>query len=181
MPKLDFNLKERISNLPSEDLKEIVLKLASRHADVLNYIQVHYLEKETGELDLYEKTKKDLNLLFVKGYKGFSEQLRAANMVSACIKRINEFTSISKNKVLEAELLIFILDEAFSYPADFFGSCFTAFDSRVGITLKRLINLLNKMHPDYLANYQDRVNNFLDLLHRRSNHIDTIYNLPKAI
>ncbi|MEI7503816.1 MAG: hypothetical protein WCJ61_11080 [Paludibacter sp.] len=38
-----------------------------------------------------------------------------------------------------------------------------------------------KMHPDYLIDYVDKINEFLEKLHHTSNHIQTIYDLPKTI
>ncbi len=146
-----------------------------------NFIQVNYLDKESGETELFEKTKADLSVLFTKRNKGFSEELQLANMLQKCVKRLNEFTAISKNKELEADLLLYLLEEVFAYSANLFGTCFTTFDTRVGIILRRLINAVNKLHPDYLVGYQDKINKYLAILHRTSNHIDTIYALPKTI
>ena len=40
-----------------------------------------------------------------------------------------------------------------------FGTFATVFDSKVGQILKRTINLVtNKLHKDYLSNYQDTLN-----------------------
>lgn len=104
------------------------------------------------------------------------------NMLSACIKRINEFTKVSKNKIMEADLLVEVLDEAFKLPPNFFGTCFTGFDSKVGQILKRLITLpTTKLHNDYLLDYRDKINGYLNRLHKTSNHLDHIYYLPSQI
>jgi|WetSurMetagenome_2_1015567.scaffolds.fasta_scaffold155722_2 hypothetical protein len=181
MPRLSSDIKQQIKELSIEELQEIVLKMAAKDSNFFDFLQVNYLDKEGGEQELFETTKLDLNYLFAKRYKGFSEQLRLANMLAACIKRINEFTKISKNKLLEADLLMFILEEAFGYPLNYFGTCFTAYDSKVGIIVQRLINVLKKVHPDYLIEYQEKVNRYLGVLHRNSDYNDTIYKLPKAI
>lgn len=182
MPRLNKDEKERIRELPKKELENIVIKLASK--DKLNYdfIQITYLNSESGEKELFEEAKDDIYILTFKGYKGFSEQLRMKNMLAACIKRLNEFTKISKNKSYEAELLIYILNEAFSKPPTFFGTCFTAFDSKVGSILKRLIGLVTKkMHPDYLYDYKDSIDDYLKRIHETSNHLDFIYELPPHI
>jgi len=57
-------------------------------------------------------------------------------MISACVKRINDFSNICKNKNLEADLLMYVLDEIFSYSPKLFGTCFTAFDYKTGLLLK---------------------------------------------
>lgn len=181
MPRLSSDIKQQIKELSKKELEEIVLKMAAKDSSFFDFLQVNYLNKEGGEQELFEQTKSDLTYLFSKRYKGFSEELRLANMLAACVKRINEFTKISKNKLLEAELLLFILEETFTYPPNYFGTCFTAYDSKVGIIVQRLINVLKKVHPDYLIEYQEKVNRYLGVLHRNSNHIDTIYKLPREI
>lgn len=182
MPKLNADTKEQIKRLDKKALQDIVIKMASRDKTVFDYVKVNYLDKEFGEDELFEETKADLQQLFSKQYKGFAEQLRVANMLSACIKRVNEFTKVSKNKVLEAELLIFILDYPFSLPDDFFGTAFTKFDTKVATIVKRLITLVTKrLHEDYKLDYKNKINGYLEFLHRNSNHNDTVYNLPLEI
>lgn len=182
MPRLTKETKERIKNLEVNALQEIVLKLAASEKTAYDYIFFNYLNKETGEKELLEQTKSDLEFLFLKRHKGFSDELKTANMLAACIKRINAFTKISKNKQYEAELLLYILEIPFSLSPNMFGTSFTQYDTKVALILKRLINLVTKkMHEDYKIEYQETINNYLQILHHRSNHIDTIYNLPKSI
>ncbi|MDK2842459.1 MAG: hypothetical protein PWQ17_1965 [Anaerophaga sp.] len=182
MPRLDKQTKERIKRLDHKDLQDIVISLASKEKMVYNYILLNYLDKESGEQDLFEATKADLEIIFRKRHKGFSEELQIANMLGACIKRINEFTKISKNKVLEAELLLYILQVPFSLPTNMFGTCFMQYDTKVAMIVKRLITIVTKkLHEDYKIEYEDKINEYLQILHRTSNHIDTVYNLPGKI
>lgn len=182
MPRLDKETKERIKRLDYKDLQDIVLSLASKEKTAYDYILLNYLDKESGEQDLFEVTKADLEIIFRKRHKGFSQELQIANMLGVCIKRINEFTKISKNKVIEAELLLYILQIPFSLTTDMFGTCFTQYDTKVAMIVKRLITIVTKkLHEDYKVEYEDKINEYLQVLHRTSNHIDTVYNLPKAI
>jgi hypothetical protein len=156
--------------------------MASKDKMVYDYIMINYLDKEFGEELLFEETKADLQKIFVKQYKGFTDQLRVANMLAACIKRINEFTKVSKNKVLEAELLVLVLEYPFSLPKDFFGTAFTQFDTKVATIVKRLITLVTKrLHEDLQLDYKDRINHYLEILHKYSQHNDTVYDLPEEI
>ncbi|MBN2745412.1 MAG: hypothetical protein JXR34_01685 [Bacteroidales bacterium] len=182
MPRLDIETKERIRKLKYAELQDIVLKLSSKEKSVYDYVLTNYLDKEFGEQELFETTKADLEIIFRKRYKGFSEQLQIANMLAACIKRINEFTKISKNKTFEADLLLYILEIPFSLNTSMFGTCFTQFDTKVALIVKRLINVVTKkLHEDYKIEYEETINDYLQKLHRTSNHVDTVYNLPKAI
>jgi hypothetical protein len=149
---------------------------------VYDFILTNYINKKSGEAKLFDATKSDLDLIFGKRYKGFSEQLRMVNMLNACIKRVSSFAKISKNKALEAELLLYILDIPFSMTPDMFGTCFTQYDTKVAMILKRLINIVTQgLHEDYMLEFQEKINNYLNILHHTSNHIDNVNKLPKSI
>ncbi|MFA5973708.1 MAG: hypothetical protein WC780_15260 [Lentimicrobiaceae bacterium] len=174
-------IKEQLISLPKTDLIDIIVKLAAKKANY-NFLLVNYLDKDKGEKDLYEEAMRDIDSLFRKRYKGFSEQLQLANMLSACVKRINEFTEVSKNKKLEADLLLYVLEVPFSLSTNMFGTCFTQYDNKVGLLVRRLITIVTKkLHPDYLVEYKDKLNGYLTILHRNSDFNGTIYLLPKMI
>jgi len=182
MAKVNEQIKERIKTLSRSDLEKLLLKAASKDKSFHDYLLINYADKDFGEKDIFEKAKCDINELYFKSYRGFAPQLRRTNMLSACIKRINEFSKICKNKNLEADLLMFVLTEAFAHEPKFFGTCFTAFDYKVGLLLKRLITLVTKkLHPDYLANYKGKINVYLTQLRSTSSHINFIYELPEKI
>jgi len=182
MAKVHPDIITEIRNLSRKDLEKLVHKAASNDKNFHDYLMVNYVDKDFGEKDLFEEAKSDIYKLFFKSYKGISPQLRSANMLSACIKRINEFSKICKNKNLEADLLVLVLDEAFSNESDFFGTCFTNFDYKVGLVLKRLITIVTKrLHEDYLADYKEKMNVYLSRLKKTSSHLDFIYNLPEKI
>lgn len=182
MPRLDKETIERIKKLEHNELQDIVLKLASKEKIVYDYVFANYLDKEFGEKELFETTKADLEIIFRKRHKGYSEELQKTNMLGACVKRVNEFTKISKNKIFEADLLLYILEIPFSLSPNMFGTCFSQYDTKVAMIVKRLMNLVTKkLHEDYRVEYEDTLNDYLQKLHRTSNHIDTVYNFPKAI
>jgi len=96
--------------------------------------------------------------------------------------KINEFTKISKNKKLEADLLLYTHKVPFLLTTNMFSTCFTQYDTKVAMIVKRLLNLVTKkLHEDFRIEYEETINNYLQILHRTSNHIDTVYYLPKAI
>ncbi len=182
MPRLDKETRERIRQLEPKELQEIVLKLASKEKSVYDFVVINYLDKEFGETDLFERTKAELETTFYKSHKGYSEELRLANKLAACMKKINEFTKSCSNKKLEADLLLYLLDFPFSLTSDLFGTCFTQYDTKVATILKRLISIVNnKLHEDYKADYREAINVYLNILHRYSNHIETVHCLPKSL
>lgn len=182
MPKLDAEFKKQIKSLSKAQLEEIVMRVTAKHKHIHDLLLVNYFDPEFGEKDLFEETRNDIQLLFSKNYKGFSEQLQLAAMIETCVKRINEFQKICKNENLEADLILMVLDEVFSYSHKLFGTCFTKYDYKTGLLLKRLITLVtSRMHPDYIIEYQNKINEYLNVLHITSNHLDSIYKMPNEI
>ncbi len=75
-----------------------------------------------------------------------------------------------------------VLKIPFSISTKTFGTCFTAYNYKVVLLLKRVINLVeSKMHEDFKIQYQSTLNDYLNTLHRTSNHLDYVYALPKNI
>jgi len=182
MAKPDAEFKKQIKLLSKNVLEEMVIRAATRDKDIHDFLLINYLDKEFGEKDLFEEAITDIQLLFTKNYKGSSEELRLASMIDACVKRINRFQKIRKNKNFEADLILMVLDEIFGYSNKLFGTCFTRYDYKVGILLKRLITLVaSKLHPDFKIEYSNKINQYLNILHNTSDHLNSIYALPKEI
>lgn len=182
MPRLDKETIAEIKGLSKDDLEKIVLKMAAKEKSFLDFLRVNYLDKEFAASDLYEETLKEINQLFFKGYKGRSPELRAKNMLVACNKKINEFASVTKNKEMESDLLIYVLENTLDHSGARLGTCFTAYDSKIGMLLKKLITIITtKLHPDLKADYEDKINSFLKRLHGSSNHLDFVFNMPERI
>jgi len=182
MPRLQPEIKERIRQLSHDELLEIVLKLSAKEKSIYEFVVVNYLEGPEAELELYDDVIDDLEMEFTKRRKGYAEQMKMYHMMVACIKRINEFVKISKDKTLEAKLLMHVLEVPFGLSTNMFGTCFSQYDTKVALIVKRLITLLTKkMHEDYRVEYQERINEYLTVLHRCANHIDTVRTLPKSI
>lgn len=182
MPKVASIISSQISGISKKELEKLVLKAAAKNKSFHDYLLVNYFDKEFGEQDLFEEAKKDLDILIRKNYKGFSEELQLANMLAACGKRIVEFSKSCKNKNLEADLLLHVLQIPFSLSEDMLGTCFTAYNYKIVLLLKRLINLVkSKMHPDFMIEYRPLINGYLATIHRTSSHLDYINDLPETI
>jgi hypothetical protein len=174
-------LKEQITELTKKELVDIVLKLAVKRYNY-EFLLVNFLDKESGEQTLFEDAKEDIEKLWQKEFKGRTIQHQMVKRLNACVKRIAEFTIETKSKKLEADLVLYVLELQFAQSTKIFGARFSGYDYKVGLLLKKLISLVaKKLHPDYMIDYQDRINEFLDKLHRTSNRINTIYDLPQSI
>jgi len=182
MPKISKEEKEAIKLLPQKELAKIVIDLISKDKSAYNLVYIRYLNGETGVKDIYEDVLSNIETCFYNNYKGHIQSQRDAKMLSACVKELNNFTKISKNKIMEANLLMVILKEALINRRDSFGTYSTAFDNKVAQILRRLLNIITKkIHPDYLIDYQDDVNEYLKIIAKYSYHHIFTYKLPKNI
>ncbi len=182
MAKVAPIITSQIVQLSKKELEKLVLKAAAKDKTFHDYLLVNYFEKEHGEQDLFEQAKDELEFLFRKKYKGFAEELQMANMLGACAKRITGFSKTCKNKNLEADLIIHVLKIPFSLPSNMFSTCFTAYNYKVVLLLKRLINLVQtKMHEDYQIQYRKNINEYLTTLHSTSDYLDYVNSLPQNI
>jgi len=174
-------LKQHLQQATKQELQEMVLKLSGKRFNY-EFLLVNFLDPEYGELSLFEETIEDIAIICQKEFKGRTAQHRQVKMLGACVKRINDFTVEVKNKKLEADLILHVLERQFALPQRMFGAKSGGYDYKVGLLLKRLINLLTrKVHPDYFADYQDTINQMLYKLHHTSNRVNTIKELPDSI
>jgi len=175
-------MKEEIGKLSKKDLEKLVLKAASMNKQFHDYLLVNYIDKEFGEQDLFEAAKADLNVLYQKSYKGSSAELRLANMLTACNKRIVEFGKVCKNKSLQMDLTLEVLQVPFSLSPAYYRTCFTKFNYQVYLLVKKAITLLRtKLHEDYYIQYASEINRYLVFLHEHSSHLDYVYDMPKTV
>lgn len=170
-----------IKDQDKRKLADIILKYASKNPDFYNYLSLNYFDKGSTEKNMFDDCRNDLEIICTGYYRAYAIQLQVRKMLQKATKKINEFTTVNKNKKLEADLLFFVLDYTFTNYSDELGTCFTPFDSKLGVMTKRLLTVLKKIHPDYLIEYSGKINFFLDILHEKSNHIDLIYALPKKL
>ncbi len=174
-------LKAQLNELSKKQLEEIVLKLSAKRFNY-EYLLVNFLDREGGEQFLFDETKEDIDHLSEKEYRGSTIQKQAVKRLNACVKRINEFKVEAKSKKLEADLVLYVLELQFNQPAKVFGARVSGYDYKVGLLLKRLITLVTKrLHPDYFIDYQEKINEFLIRLHKTSNRINTIKELPSIL
>lgn len=181
MPLNKVILKEQLAQLSKKELVEMVLKLAGKRYNY-EFLLVNFLDTDGGEQTLFEEAIEGIDTLTQKEFKGRTIQHQAVKRLNACNKRIAEFTVETKSKKLEADLVLYVLGLQFQQPINAFGARVSGYDYKVGLLLKRLITLVTKkMHPDYVVDYQDKINEFLTKLHKTSNRVNTIYDLPQSI
>lgn len=182
MAKLASVIKENISSLSKKELEKLVMQAAKKDKSFHDYLLINYFDKEYGEQDLFEKAKEDLEFLMRKSYRGRSDELRLSAMLGACSKRINEFSKVCKNRSLEADLIVYVLEVPFSNSPVVFKTCFTAFNYKVVSLLKKLMTIVQtKLHEDHKIDYVPLINSWLNFLRQHSSHLDYVYDLPSEI
>lgn len=176
--KIDSSIIQTLSKLTKEDLLKLVLKAASKDKTFHDYLLVNIGDTESGEKDLFQQAL----VILAKQHKGFTKELRMANALQACNKHVETFGKVCKNKKYELELVMYLLRKVFYNAQLSFGTCFTNFDYRVALLLKKAISLLTKkMHEDYKVDYAEEINHYLSILKSRANYFDFVSALPDKI
>ena len=181
MPRVEPVVKEAISQLPKNELVKLVLKAAQKSKEFRDLLFANYTNKEFAAQELFESAKADLDNLFRNSYRGISEELQVVALLSACHKRINQFEKVCKDKEQVLQLILYVLEIPFSLNTNMFCTCFTAFNYQVYRLVKKSITLLNTIHEDYRIEHAARINEYLVVLHRTSNHLDYVYSMPQTI
>ena len=182
MPKITTQFKEAIAEIPKKELEKLLLKIAAKDKQFHNFVVVNFVNKESGEKDLFDQAVSDIEKLMFKGYKGISDELKMANMLAACNKRIDEFGKFCKDNTLLLDLVMIVLKKPFSLPTRMFETCFTNYNYRVFLLLKKAITILEtKLHEDYRIQYVPTLNAYLEVFHRTSSHLDYVYVMQHKI
>ncbi len=182
MAKVDPSIQFALANLKRNELEKLVLKAASKDKAFHDFLLVNYGDTESGETELFQQVIADLDIILAKRHNGFSDELKMANALQACNKRIDEFDKVCKNKKYELDLVMYLLQKVFHNSDLSFGTCFTNYDYRVALLLKKAVNLLTKkVHEDYKTDYTEELNHYLMKLKALANYFDFVEALPEKI
>ena len=182
MPRLSKQFKDAIRQIPSGELQKLLIELAGKHKEIHDIINVRFVEKEDAGDDLFETTKDDIEMEMTLLRGRGPVQKSIAKSMAWCVKQINHFAKVTKNKQREADLLQVLIRKTFDLYVGELGTCWTVFDSKLAITTKRFYTLTTKnLHEDLLMDYRDALNRFLSLLHKNCNHLDFVFDMPKEV
>ncbi len=157
-------IKKLISSIPETDYYNLLVKAATKDKSFCDFLMLTYSFKGFSEIDLFNEAKKDISSIVSKRYVGYYHIDKVASFIPLLTKRINEFAKISKNKKLEADLMLYALDLAID--PYFFNDCFTQYENKLSSFAAKLIDLVfNDLHEDYFADYRDPINKLLEELH----------------
>lgn len=182
MPRLSKEFKSAVEQIPQAELMKLVLELAKKNKENYDYIELKYLSSNDSEQELFERTRDEVYGEMSSVRYGRVVQKSIAAAMTRAVRHINYFEKVTKNNVLVAELLLFLLEDVFDDFNDELGTCWTVFDSKLAVTTNRLYNLVTKkLHPDFLVEYRKPLNRFLGTLKQTCNHLDYVYNMPEAL
>ena len=178
---LTKEIKQQISELPQEALSKLVIKIAAKDHVFLEYIKLTYFKNEINESEVFEAYKSKIHGLILKRYKGHANEEKAAHFMAACNKELMNFEKVSKNKEFLVELILVVLDCAQNDFGARFGTCFTAYEYKFSLLLKKAIKIItNQMHEDMILEKKDKINIYLSQI-KISKSIDYISALPNEI
>lgn len=181
MAKVGAEYKTVIKQMARAELELAILKLAEKR-DNFDYLLVNFLDTESGERELFDRAKASIDILYEKNYKGRSTQHKLAKMLVDCNKVVSRFSVNCKSKTLEVDLLLYLLQRPFTQHAKHLGSKNSTFDSKMALTIKKLIGVIEKkLHEDYKLDYEERMNSYLSILHQKSDHLLSVSKLPKSL
>lgn len=180
MPKLSQEFKDAITSLSEKEKEKIIFRFARKNQEIFDILNYEYAGGE-NKYDLFEDTKAEIESNFAV-LSGRIIQKELAKKIGKSVQSINAFTKVTKDKKLEADLLLFLLKIVFENFSSDLGTCWTVFDSKTAITTNRLYNLVvKKLHYDYHIEYRQDINNFLQILKSKCRHLDYVYGMPAVL
>ena len=178
---LTKGFKQQIAELPKEELAKIVIKIATKDKVFLEFLKLTYFKDEINEKDVFESYKAKMISLVTKRYKGYADEEKVVHYITACNKELVNFEKICKNKEHLVDLILIILDCAYNDFCAGFGTCFTAFEYKFHLLLKKAIKIVTtQMHEDMLIEYKAHINQHLKHI-KKSDYLDYINDLPQQL
>lgn len=181
MAKLDAEKRELIKSISPKTMQSIVLKLAEKRA-TYNYILVNYIDPEGGEKELLTEAISIIETLREKPIKARTQRHKLSKLLAEYLKIIKEFSPLWKNKQFEVDLILYCIDKHFKEDYRQLGLKSSTFDTKMISLTRRALNLIsNKLHEDYVLEYEEQMNSYLEKLHSRCSHLISVTKLPATI
>jgi hypothetical protein len=175
--KMSPALKEILMGQDSKKLVSIIQKQANKDTDFLYALKMEYEDKAELEEDLFEDYKSMVHSELNSFTRYKRQELHAFETINNAVKELNNFTKLCKNKKMEADILVMILDHSFKEYQDQLGTYFTKLDNKLFVTFQRLYNLVTKkLHPDLKIEYEEKIKGYYEVLNRECRHLDRVYN-----
>jgi hypothetical protein len=168
-------IQAEIAKMARKDLENLLVKAMRSHETFFQYVWVNHLDKEYGTNDLFDQYLGEMNVLLAKGYRGASEELRAANMIDTCRKHLDNFSKVSGDKEKALVLALHVLESPITNFKNFAGTCFTKYDYAYFLLFGKAKTLFYSMHTDIQHEYRNRMQTLLNQLKKSSRHLNQVY------
>ena len=176
--KINDDLKEILFEQDKKVLVKLIFKQANKYPDFLSSLIMEFGDKEEYENELFDKYKTLISKELIAWTRYRVPQLHNYHIIKNTVRQLNEFCKHCKNKNMEADLLMLILDHIFENYKTQLGTIYVKFDNKTAITLQRAINLVsNKLHPDYQNEYIDKLNSMVNILKISSTSLNSVFKL----
>ena len=177
MPRLSEEFKVAIKNLPPKELQKIVLKIARSNKEIYDNLCIEYLNGEEKTEELFEEAR--YNILFE--LEGCWSRIPARTItkgMAKAVKHLNQFAKTTKNKRMEADLLVELINKVLADYESELGTFYTGFDYKLAVLINRLRNLVTKkLHPDMYIEYEEKLTRYFEVLNENCRHIDYVFNM----
>ncbi len=169
-----------LEKLNQKEKDKLIINLLKKNKEEIKkiYYQFVALPKEID--DLFHDTKIEIEQEFFGIYYGVVQK-KLAKAIGNSNKIIKAYAAVDKRPEKEAELFLFILDILFENFSNEFGTCWTVYDSKTGQLMSKLLKKIKKIHPDYIVEFEEKINNYIYRLKKIASHNDLIYNLPDKL
>ncbi|TAD94360.1 MAG: hypothetical protein EAY75_00125 [Bacteroidetes bacterium] len=181
MGKSFKEIQAALATMRRKDVENLLIKAMRDSDSFYQYVWVNHLDKEAGEAQVFEQYKAEIKALLKKGYRGASLELRAANMIAACKKKLDAFIKVCKAKDKAVELGLYVAEHPATDYEGHSGTCYTKYDFEYYMLFKKIRSLYQALHHDIQYEYTERLQKMLTQLKKHFRHLDYVYDLPDEL
>lgn len=170
--KLSDALKEAISLLPDKEKDKLLFRLIPKDAALVKKLEFELLEADTMELRR-EELKEQLARVWTRYPAAFYSPGYLMMQLRDMSGAISRHVKTTKDKVGDVELNLYMLVEAFDRNEDELRKAssykMAKFNEYVVKRVLKLLKQLNKLHEDYILEFQEDFNTLGALMKKQPN------------
>ena len=165
MAKIAKELKEAICQMPPKEKDKILLRLIAKDEMLIARLEHELFGDENETRALAEEIKEDIDRVMNYNHDTPGWLMMAMRSINGDITR---HVKITKDKIGEIELTLYLLSQTFQKQKDFLEKYAYRADKFGGYVCKRTDTVLKKiikLHSDLQFDYKNDVEFILDFLH----------------
>ncbi|PIY12284.1 MAG: hypothetical protein COZ18_02440 [Flexibacter sp. CG_4_10_14_3_um_filter_32_15] len=165
MAKIAKELKEAICQMPQKEKDKILLRLIAKDQMLIARLEHELFGDEAETKALAEEIKEDIDKTMNYDHDTPGWLMMAMRSINGAITR---HVKITKDKIGEIELTLYLLSTTFKEQGDFLEEYSYRADKFAAYVCKRtdfVLKKIIKLHPDLQFDYKNEVEFVLDFLH----------------